>query len=144
MERSWSSTAKICSFFFSETSTNVLLIEQQIARPDILAAGPNLHFCPSHRGRGGFPADRRWGGRHGGCSGGVRGACVSSGPVVSSSLRVLLPVVEGWPPTCITMEGPKWSGLGRGPWRREVRAARRTKGRSRRAAQLVRACLAAS
>ena len=32
--------------FFPETSTNVLLIEQQIARPDILAAGPNLHVCP--------------------------------------------------------------------------------------------------
>ena len=52
----------------------------------------------SHRGRGGFPADRHWGGRYGGCSGGIRAACVSSGPVVSSSLRVLLPVVEGWPP----------------------------------------------
>ena len=34
--------------FFSETSTNVLLIEQQIARPDILAAGPNLHVRPVH------------------------------------------------------------------------------------------------
>ena len=47
MERSWSSAAKICSFFFwNEHKCDVLLIEQQIARPDILAAGPNLHVCP--------------------------------------------------------------------------------------------------